>query len=32
MGYTNKTSHYELPQYTANDKPSWLGDFNAALC
>lgn len=31
MGYTNKTSHYELPQYIANDKPSWLGDFNAAM-
>lgn len=31
MGYTNKTSHYELPQYVANDKPSWLGDFNAAM-
>ena len=32
MGYTNKTSHYELPQYVANDKPRQLGDFNAALC
>lgn len=31
MGYTNKTSHYELPQYIANDKPSWLGDFNSAM-
>lgn len=31
MGYTNKTSHYELPQYVASDKPSWLGDFNAAM-
>lgn len=31
MGYTNKTSHYELPQYVANDKPSWLGDFNSAM-
>lgn len=31
MGYTNKTSHYELPQYVANDKPSWLGDFNTAM-
>ena len=31
MGYTNKTSHYELPQYVANDKPRWLGDFNSAM-
>lgn len=31
MGYTNKTSHYELPQYVASDKPSWLGDFNSAM-
>lgn len=31
MGYSNKTAHYELPQYVANDKPSWLGDFNSAM-
>lgn len=27
MRYTNKISHY-----VTNDKPRWLGDFNAALC
>ena len=31
MGYTNKTSHYDLPQWIAGDKPSWLGDVNAAM-
>lgn len=31
MGYTNKTSHFNLPQYIAGDKPSWLGDFNTAM-
>ncbi len=31
MGYTNKTSHYNLPQWTAGDKPSWLGDVNTAM-
>lgn len=31
MGYTNKTSHYELPQWIAGDKPSWLGDMNTAM-
>lgn len=31
MGSTNKTAHYELPQFVANDKPSWLGDFNQAM-
>lgn len=31
MGYTNKTSHYDLPQWIASDKPSWLGDMNAAF-
>ena len=31
MGYTNKTSHYELPQWIAGDKPSWLGDVNTAM-
>lgn len=31
MGSTNKTAHYELPQFVANDKPSWLGDVNQAM-
>lgn len=31
MGYTNKTSHYDLPQWIAGDKPSWLGDVNTAM-
>ena len=31
MGSTNKTVHYELPQFVANDKPSWLGDVNEAM-
>ena len=31
MGSTNKTAHYELPQFMANDKPSWLGDVNEAM-
>lgn len=31
MGYTNKTSHCELPQWIAGDKPSWLGDVNTAM-
>lgn len=31
MSYTNKTPNYELPQYTADDKPTYLGDFNKAM-
>lgn len=31
MGATNFTSHYDLPQFVANDKPSWLGDVNGAF-
>ena len=31
MGYTNKTSHYNLPQWISGDKPSWLGDVNTAM-
>ena len=31
MGYTNKTSHYDLPQWIAGDKPSWLGEVNTAM-
>lgn len=28
---TNKTTHYELPQFIGTDKPTWLGDFNSAM-
>lgn len=31
MSYTNKTPNYNLPQYTADDKPTYLGDFNTAM-
>lgn len=29
--FTNKTEHYELPQYIATDKPTYLVDFNGAM-
>lgn len=31
MSSTNKTPNYELPQFVANDVPSWLGDINQAM-
>lgn len=31
MSSTNKTEHYNLPQFVASDKPSWLTDENAAM-
>ena len=31
MSFTNKTPNFELPQYTADDKPTFLGDFNQAM-
>lgn len=31
MGYTNTTTHYELPQYVATDKPKYLTDFNETM-
>lgn len=31
MSYTNKTTHYELPQYLATDKPKYLTDFNETM-
>ena len=31
MASTNTTANYGLPQYVANDKPTYLGDFNAAM-
>lgn len=31
MPYTNKTPHYNLPQYIGSDKPTYLGDFNDAM-
>lgn len=31
MGYSQKTDNYELPQYLADDRPSYLGDWNEAM-
>lgn len=31
MASTNKTPHYDLPQFIGTDKPSWLGDVNGAM-
>lgn len=31
MSYTNSTPNYGLPQYVADDKPTYLGDFNKAM-
>lgn len=31
MSYTNSTPNYGLPQYVADDKPTYLGDFNSAM-
>ena len=31
MGYTNTTPNYSLPQYVADDRPSYLGDWNEAM-
>lgn len=31
MSFTNKTPNYDLPQYVADDKPTYLGDFNEAM-
>lgn len=31
MSSTNKTPNYALPQFIAQDKPTWLGDVNAAM-
>lgn len=31
MGHTNQTANYNLPQFVGTDKPSWLGDINAAF-
>lgn len=31
MSSTNKTAHYNLPQFVTGDKPSWLTDENAAM-
>lgn len=28
MSSTNKTTNYELSQFTQTDKPAWLGDYN----
>ena len=31
MASTNKTTHYDLPQFVGTDKPTWLGDVNGAM-
>lgn len=31
MSFTNQTANYGLPQYSADDKPTYLGDFNKAM-
>lgn len=31
MASTNKTQYYNLPQYVASDKPTYLTDFNQAM-
>lgn len=30
MSHTNKTTHYDLPQFIGTDKPGWLTDVNQA--
>lgn len=31
MGYSKQTQNYHLPQYVADDRPSYLGDWNEAM-
>lgn len=31
MSHTNKTTNYNLPQFSGTDKPSWLTDVNGAM-
>ena len=31
MGHSEKTSNFQLPIITDSDKPTWRGDFNAAM-
>lgn len=31
MSHTDKTAYAELPQWVADDKPTWLGDLNQAF-
>ena len=31
MSSTNKTAHYELSQFTTNDIPAWLSDYNSDM-
>jgi hypothetical protein len=31
MGSATQTTHYHLPQFSDNDKPTWRGDINAAM-
>ena len=31
MGHSEKTTNFQLPIITDTDKPTWRGDFNAAM-
>lgn len=31
MAFSNKTENYDLPQFIADDTPTWLDDFNKAM-
>lgn len=31
MGYSKETTNYHLPQYVADDRPSYLGDWNETM-
>ena len=31
MGYSKETPNYHLPQYVADDRPSYLGDWNETM-
>ena len=31
MGYSQQTPNYNLPQYLADDRPSYLGDWNECM-
>lgn len=31
MSTSNETTYYQLPLFTDNDQPTWLGDFNGAM-
>ena len=31
MAFTKRTPNADLPQWEADDKPSWMGDMNLAM-